>query len=111
MHLNKLDHVSQIEALKKESIQKPVMIFKHSRRCSISAMVWDRLSRNWKQEDNEKVKLYFLDLITYRDVSDAIEEEFGVNHQSPQVIIVKGGHATYNNSHMGIDYREILDQV
>ena len=111
MDWNKLEHISQIEELKKESLQKPVIIFKHSRRCSISSMVWDRLARNWKKEDNDKVKPYFLDLITYRDISNAIEKEFGVNHQSPQVIIVKGGHATYNSSHMGIDYKEILIQV
>ncbi|HLU90286.1 MAG TPA: bacillithiol system redox-active protein YtxJ [Cyclobacteriaceae bacterium] len=111
MHYSKLDHVSQLETIKEESIEKPVLIFKHSTRCSISAMAWNRLTRNWKEEDNEKIKPYYLDLITYREISNAVEEQFGVRHQSPQVIIVKGGHATYNSSHMGIDYQEILDQA
>src|SRR5690606_10626281 len=111
MNWNKLEKAAQIEEIKDASKQQSVLIFKHSSRCSISAMAWDRLKRNWKKEDNDKVKLYFLDLITYRGMSDAIEKEFGVDHQYPQVITVKGGHAIYNNSHMGIDYREILSQV
>jgi len=107
----KLQHLSQIDSIKKESEQQPVMIFKHSTRCSISAMAWDRLKRNWKPEDSARVSPYYLDLITYREISNAIAKEFDVYHESPQVIIIKGGKATYNNSHMGINYKEILSQI
>ena len=107
----KLEHVSQIDAIKEESKKHPVMIFKHSTRCSISAMAWDRLQRNWKIEYSGKLSPNFLDLISYRDISDAISKEFGVYHESPQVIIIREGKAVYDNSHMGINYREILSQV
>ena len=107
----KLEHVSQIDGIKEESKEHPVVIFKHSTRCSISAMAWDRLQRNWKREDSGKLSPYFLDLISYRQISDAISKEFGVAHESPQVIIIKEGKAVYNNSHMGINYQEILSQV
>jgi len=107
----KLEHLSQIESIKKESEQQPVMIFKHSTRCSISAMAWDRLKRNWKPEDNKKFSPYYLDLITYREISNAIAKEFDVYHESPQVIIIKGGKAIYNNSHMGVNYKDIISVV
>ena len=107
----KLEYVSQISDIKEESKKHPVMIFKHSTRCSISAMAWERLKRNWKSEDSEKICPYFLDLISYREISDAISKEFGVYHESPQVIIIKEGKAVYDNSHMGINYQEILSQV
>src|SRR5690554_94611 len=107
----KLEHIAQIEAIKKESEQQPVMIFKHSTRCSISAMAWDRLRRNWKPEDSEKIRPYFLDLITYRDISNAIAEEFHVYHESPQVIVIKKGKSTYASSHMGINYKDIISQI
>lgn len=107
----KLEHISQLEEIKQESEQQPVIIFKHSTRCSISAMAWDRLKRNWKPEDNEKISPYFLDLIRHRDISNAIAEEYGVYHESPQVIIIKNGKASYNNSHMGINYNEILSKI
>ena len=74
-------------------------------------MSLDRLLRNWKTEDGEKVVPYFLDLIAFRNLSDQIEEIFGVAHESPQVIIIRNGIAVYDNSHLGISYPEIMAQV
>ena len=71
-------------------------------------MAWNRVQRNWKDGDSEKFTPYFLDLLSYRALSNAIAEEFGVAHASPQVIVVKNGKAVYDNSHMGINYNEIV---
>lgn len=102
----------QLEAIRQESASKPVMIFKHSTRCSISRMVLDRLERNWDVKDMEpRVKPYFLDLISYRQVSNQIAELFDVEHESPQVLIIRNGQSIYDNSHMGIDYQSIRDTV
>jgi len=106
-----LENLSQLEEIKQKSGEKPVLIFKHSTRCSISGMAWDRLKRNWKKEDSEKVTPYFLDLIRHRDVSNQIEKEFNVYHESPQVILVKLGKAVYDNSHMGISYADIMSKI
>lgn len=111
MNWRKLTELAQIEEIKDLSKIKPVLIFKHSTRCSISSMSLDRLLRNWKTEDGEKVVPYFLDLIAFRTLSDQIEEEFGVAHESPQVIIIRDGKAVYDNSHYGISYPEIMAQV
>ncbi|MEX2514018.1 MAG: bacillithiol system redox-active protein YtxJ [Cyclobacteriaceae bacterium] len=108
MSWKKLEDVSQISALVEESRQKPVLIFKHSSRCSISSMAWSRLERSWKMEDSQKMASYFLDLINYREISNQIADQFKVAHASPQVIIIKNGEAVYDNSHMGISYRDII---
>ncbi|MBC6368205.1 bacillithiol system redox-active protein YtxJ [Algoriphagus sp. AK58] len=111
MNWNKLTHSNQLEEIRSLSMEKPVLIFKHSTRCSISSMSLDRLLRNWKNGDEEKITPYYLDLIAYRSLSDQIEEEFGVPHESPQVLIVKNGIAVYDNSHFGISYPEIMAQL
>lgn len=111
MNWKKLTETIQIEEIKELSKIKPVLIFKHSTRCSVSSMSLDRLLRNWKTEDGEKVVPFFLDLIAHRGLSDKIESEFGVPHESPQVIIVRNGAAIYDNSHFGISYPEIMGQV
>ena len=111
MNWKKLTESTQIEEIKELSKIKPVLIFKHSTRCSISSMSLDRLLRNWKTEDGEKVVPYFLDLIAFRKLSDQVEDEFGVAHESPQVIIIRNGKAVYDNSHYGISYPEIMAQV
>jgi bacillithiol system protein YtxJ len=111
MNWKKLTESTQIEEIKELSFTKPVLIFKHSTRCPISSMSLDRLLRNWQAQDEEKVEPFYLDLIAFRNLSDQIEDDFGVTHASPQVIILKDGQAVYDNSHMGISYREIMGQV
>jgi bacillithiol system protein YtxJ len=111
MNWEKLTDASQLNQIKTDSTEKPIIIFKHSTSCSISRMVLDRLTRNWKDEEMKSADFYFLDLLSYRDISNQIAYDFGVRHESPQVIIIKEGKAIYNNSHMGVDYNEISKQI
>ncbi len=106
--LNKVEQLEDIKALSKT---QKVLIFKHSTRCSISASALHRLERSWNQSEVENVKTYFLDLIQFRNVSNQIAEEFGVPHQSPQVLIIDQARAIYDNSHMGIVYDELKEVI
>lgn len=108
MNWNVLNSEAQLEALREESKQQPVLIFKHSTRCSISATAKARLERKWADGDNAAVKPYYLDLLNYRGISNRIAEEFGVRHESPQVLVLKDGKAAYHASHMDIRYEDIL---
>jgi bacillithiol system protein YtxJ len=111
MNWNKLTQAGQLAEIKALSESTPVMIFKHSTRCSVSSMSLDRLLRNWKNGDEEKVVPYFLDLIANRELSNLVAREFGVPHESPQVLVIKNGEAIYDNSHYGISYPEIMNQI
>lgn len=106
MNWNSLQTTDQLEALLKESAEKKILIFKHSTRCSISRTTLDRLERNWK-EDLTNTKSYFLDLLSYRELSNSIAERFGVEHQSPQVLIIHDGKSIYDRSHFDIDFMQI----
>ena len=103
---NMLETSPSIEEIKSESTQQPVLIFKHSTRCAISATVLSRLERSWNSEETA-LKPYFLDLIRYRNLSNQVAQEFGVAHESPQVLVIKDGKAVYHNSHFGISYDEL----
>jgi len=107
MNWKNLDHSDTIEEIKEISGLHPVLIFKHSTRCSISSMALNRLERDWHEEDMENMSAFFLDLVRHRNVSNAVAETFSVQHQSPQVLIIKDGQCIYDNSHMGISYTEI----
>ncbi|MBC8410721.1 MAG: bacillithiol system redox-active protein YtxJ [Rhodobacteraceae bacterium] len=96
MNWEELINIKQLERLKEQSFQAPVLFFKHSTRCSISAMALNRFGREW---DNEQAQPYLLDLLNYREISDQITDEFGVEHQSPQVLLIKNGICVYNASH------------
>ena len=57
------------------------------------------------------IKSYFLDLITYREISNRIAHEFDVEHESPQILIIENEKSIYDQSHMGIDYQQIREAV
>jgi len=111
MKWSELSSVEQIEQIRKESTEKPILIFKYSSRCSLSRMALDRLERNWKDTEMTGIKPYFLDLITYREISNRIASEFDVEHESPQVLIIENEKSIYDRSHMSIDYQQIREVV
>jgi len=110
MNWKQLTSEEQLNELIVESAQKPVFIFKHSTRCSISSMSLDRLLRNWKEEDATKITPYYLDLIAYRSLSNCVADRLGVPHESPQVLLIQNGEVTYHESHYGITYAGIMNQ-
>lgn len=104
MNWHNLDSLQKLEEVR----EKPLaLIFKHSTRCSISAAALDRLERKWNKEEMQVIEPYLLDLLRYREISNQIVEKFGVEHQSPQVLLLQEGQCIYHNSHYGIDYEEI----
>ena len=98
--------ILETEAQLKEFIalpkRKPIAIFKHSTRCSLSSMVKSRLERGWNINDND-IEMYYLDLLNYRNISDKIASVFNVEHQSPQLIVLSQGDVLYHASHGEID--------
>jgi len=111
MKWSELRSVHQIDKIREESKESSVLIFKYSSRCSISRMALDRLERNWIDDEMPAVKPYFLDLITYREISNRIAEMFDVEHESPQVLIIENEKSVLDQSHMGIQYEEIKEDV
>src|ERR1700744_6519155 len=108
MNWIQLTNEQQLDKVKEESREQPVVIFKHSTRCSISSMAKNRLDR---ETPPQNVLFYYLDLLQYRPISNKIAEDFHVHHQSPQILIIKNGECTYEESHNGIDMRDIAEQI
>src|SRR5690606_33585987 len=79
---NALTQLKQLEEIKIESARMPVIIFKHSTRCGISNMSLRQFEKEY-DIDSGDVKLYFLDLLQYRNISDEVASRFRVIHQSP----------------------------
>ena len=99
-----LTKIEQLDTILDDSRLKPVVLFKHSTRCSISLMAKSRLDQQW-DVTVEEADVYYLDLLRYRAISDQIAQLFNVVHQSPQVLVIKNGICTYSATHSGIDSR------
>lgn len=111
MNWKNLTSLEQFDDIDAQSQSSPVVLFKHSTRCSISATALSRLERKWNDDKHPGVDAYFIDLIAHRDISSAVAERYGVEHESPQVLIIDQGSCVYDNSHFGITYDEILERI
>lgn len=103
-----LNEVEQLQEIENASVAKPQVIFKHSTRCSISDMALTRFERDGNDLE-ELADCYYNDLIIFRDVSNAISEQTGVTHQSPQVIVLKNKEVVYTASHSAISASAIIN--
>jgi bacillithiol system protein YtxJ len=70
--------------------KKPVVLFKHSTRCPVSAAA-DAEYRSFVKAHPDAALFTHLDLIAHRDVSNAIAKRLAVTHESPQAIVLKDG--------------------
>jgi bacillithiol system protein YtxJ len=104
-----LTDLGQLNEIMDLSHAQPVVIFKHSTRCSISRMALKQFENEFDLEGS--VTPYFLDLINYRDISNEIATRFEVYHQSPQLLLIKEGKAVYDVSHSDIDAVELKGKV
>jgi bacillithiol system protein YtxJ len=74
-------------------------------------MVLKRLERSWNDQEMDGIDIYFLDLISYREISNLIATTFDVQHESPQVLVISAGKCAYHASHMEINYNTLKDQL
>ena len=105
--LNDTNGVSFIQA---QSANNWVVVFKHSTRCSISSMAFSRFTSQLA-ELKKVAELYYLDLIKFRNVSNELAQVYKVEHESPQVLIIKNGTCVYNASHMSIKPTDIVNFI
>lgn len=87
---------------------KPQVIFKHSTRCSISSVAYQRLQ---KAQQPDGLDFYYLDLLAHRPLSNKVAEVFEVHHESPQVLVIKNGKCVFDESHLGISMMDIVDSA
>jgi bacillithiol system protein YtxJ len=97
--------------VRERSFLKPQLVFKHSIWCGTSAHIHDILHDATSSLREKGLELNFLDLINHRPVSNQVAEDFGVVHQSPQVILIHEGKAVYNASHYSIDPKRIISAI
>ncbi|WP_417871720.1 bacillithiol system redox-active protein YtxJ [Winogradskyella sp.] len=92
---DELDHIVE------RSITKTQLIFKHSTRCGISRMVMNQFVATYNLDLN--ADLYYLDLLSYREVSNEVGYKFQVLHESPQLLVIKNGVVVAHASHGAIN--------
>lgn len=99
---NQITTSEQLEAVIRESQEKPVLLFKHSTRCPISAGAYAQAQSYLKGSPNADAAYALIHVVEDRPVSLEAADRLGVEHASPQAILLKEGRAVWNVSHSRI---------
>lgn len=89
----------------RESDEKPVVLYKHSNTCPISARAQDEMK---SLVSGDAPPVYRLVVQESRDLSDRIAEHFSIRHETPQAIVVADGEPTFNVSHQDVTAARLL---
>jgi len=97
-----LENNKQLDTIKEDSKTKLQLIFKHSTRCGISRMVMRQFEKDYPFSEDE-VDLYYLNVLTHRTESNEVARVFGIQHESPQFIVIENGKVKVSASHGAIN--------
>ena len=106
MDWNALESLEDWAAAREASHAEPVVVFKHSTRCSISRMALKLTEQRWELPAH--IKPFLLDLLTYRAVSHAIADDLQTEHHSPQLLLIRNGKTVHCANHSNIDPVDLL---
>jgi bacillithiol system protein YtxJ len=104
INLNSLEQLIEIDEKSKDKVQ---VLFKHSTRCSVSSFAKRILTSEYSDEVKQKADVYYLDLIAFREISNAISSKYGVIHESPQILVIKEGKCIFNASHSDVSFKRL----
>jgi bacillithiol system protein YtxJ len=94
-HFNPVQDAAALEQLFELSHERPVLLFKHSNACPISA-------RAYKQMEQLKGDVAIVVVQKSREVSRDVETRTGVRHESPQAFVLRNGEVVWSASHFDI---------
>ena len=104
--LTHLSNVGELDAAIAESLERPVLVFKHSRTCGVSCEAMDEL-RTHVERAEPGVSYKVITVQSHRGVSDEATARFGIRHETPQAILLRDGRPVWNASHFRITAKHL----
>ena len=102
--------MDDLDEAEKESHNRTIAIFKHSVSCGVSAHAKHKMEDGFNL-DPDICRLYYLDLLSNRDISNEVATRFNVRHQSPQMIIIRNGKAAFDASHHAVSLATLKENI
>lgn len=93
-----------LEEILARSTNEPVVLFKHSLSCPLSAAAYEEMLGLGSE-------VVLVEVQRARELSSEIEKRTGVTHESPQVIVFRNGKAVWNASHFDVRADTVADAL
>lgn len=100
----------EVESVIQASFQKPQLVYKHSHRCGTCLFAKSDLESEAEALE-EKADLNFVNVISQRKVSNTLAQITGIDHESPQVLVLDDGSVRWHGSHGKVSATNILQAL
>ena len=105
--LTPVQRIDELENLLTQSDTRPLLLFKHSYSCGISAEALDELvghldSAGETQKRTDSPRYAMVTVQTHREVSNAVASKLGIRHETPQALLVRDGQVVWSASHFRV---------
>ena len=111
MEIIELESETQWLNLLAASSETPVLVFKHSTSCPISAEACEQWKAYLHKEPNPDIEYALVHVIESRPVSNLIAQTLNVKHESPQALLVQGRQAVWHTSHWNITESALREKL
>jgi bacillithiol system protein YtxJ len=99
--LTAITGIDQLERVIAESQHRPLLLFKHSYTCGVSAEALDELVTHLNDSPAD-ARYAFVTVQIHRDVSNAVSSRLGVRHETPQALLIRDGRVVWSASHFRV---------
>ncbi len=91
-----------------QSEENPVLVFKHSSTCPVSEKAHTQMTELAEEED---VPVYQVVVQENRSVSDRIETDLDVTHETPQAILLHDASPMFDTSHFNVTADTLREEL
>lgn len=102
MEWREITEISEWEDILNKSTEKDQVILKHSTTCPVSFNALDEYNAYLQDKPNDNIDYTLVKVRESRPVSNQIEADLAVKHESPQIIYIKNKKAYWNTSHWSV---------
>lgn len=109
--LTSLHDIDELDQLLTESTNRPLLLFKHSYSCGISAEALDELVSYLNSDRTPSIRYAMVTVQTHREVSNAVAKRLGVRHETPQALMIRNGRVVWTASHFRVTAKAVGDAI
>ena len=109
--LTSLTNVDELETLLSASAERPLLLFKHSYTCGISAEALDELIDHVRARKAADARYAMITVQTHREVSNAVARRLGIRHETPQALLIRGGKVVWSASHFRVTAKAVHEAL
>src|SRR4051812_7210179 len=107
--LTALQGIDELDRVLAASGERPLLLFKHSYTCGVSAEALDELIDHLN--DPADVHYAMVTVQTHREVSNAVAKKLGIRHETPQALLIRDGRVVWSASHFRVTADAVVGAI